>query len=92
MPKHATTRIVTVKLIMINDKVNVLINCDCCYYVRKFHKCRHACCVENGKLEPNDFHPECFKTYERNMFFNSKCTDIVDNARSVVEEHKSYVT
>ena len=79
MPKHATTRVVTIKLIHIDDKCYMLTQCACDHYIRKCHLCRHVYCVFDQKPHPNHFHPEFYKSYENNMFSNPEHTISVEN-------------
>ena len=82
IPDFDRTRTVTISSKTINNVDSTCLHCDCYYFIRHKHLCRHVYAVI-GK-EPSHLHvfPDCLKVYSlymnKNSHFTQTCIDLTN--------------
>ena len=74
LPYFDRTRSITVYEQYIRGSPQVCIQCDCHYFMRRGHACRHIYCALKIKPTPDHVFPEGLKSYETHMMTNSPFT------------------
>ena len=87
IPSHVMTRRVNVSSSSEQGNNINIVTCDCGYYNRHGHPCRHIYCITETIPNESHFHPECLKTCYRNMHRNETCTKIVEHNWDLFTKH-----